>query len=498
MVALGDRTLTRILDRQRGGDDEHFAHTSEALSLQDHPAEPRIDRQAGQPAADRSQRADAVGVSGADRRQFFEQQVAVTDRRCVGRLDERKGGDVAEPDRRHLQDDGRQVGAQDLRFGELGAGLEVLFAVQADARTRGNTAATAGALIGRRLGHRLDGQALDLQPATETGDPSRSGVDDEAHSGHGERRFGDVRAEHDASATMRLEDAVLLRRRQAGIQRQHLDVVVIETAQGIGGVVDLPLAGQEHQHIARPHPFEFGDGVDDRLHLVAVVAERPVPNFHRKRAPGHLDHRGVDAVGGEVAGEASGVDRRRCHDHGQIRPLRQQPAQVAEDEVDVETALVGLVDDQRVVATQQTVALDLGEEDAIGHHPHDRFVAHPVVEAHGVADRRADRGVEFAGKTFGDRPRGDAAWLSVPDHPGDAPTGLDAQLRQLGALARTRLPGDDQHLVPAEGAEQLVVPSRDRQLGGIRDVPGGEERITDGAATVGGSAAIHPISLLRS
>ncbi len=68
--------------------------------------------------------------------------------RGVGRLDERERGDVAEAERRHLQDDGREVGAQDLRFGEGGPRLEVLFRVEADADAFGHTAATPGTLAG--------------------------------------------------------------------------------------------------------------------------------------------------------------------------------------------------------------------------------------------------------------------------------------------------------------------------------------------------------------
>ncbi len=201
-----------------------------------------------------------IGVSGripaavgrSDRGQFLEQQVAVADGGRVRRFDEREGGDVAEPDRRHLQDDRRQVGAQDLRFGELRAGVEVLLAVEADADAGSDAPAPPGALVRRRLRHRLDRQALHLETAAEAGDPRRAGVDDEAHARHGERRLGDVRAEHDAPAPVRLEDAVLLRRRQPGVQRQHLDVAALEAAQGVGRVVDLALAGEEHEHVARP------------------------------------------------------------------------------------------------------------------------------------------------------------------------------------------------------------------------------------------------------
>ena len=54
-------------------------------------------------------------------------------------------------------------------------------------------------------------------------------------------------------------------------------------------------------------------------------------------------------------------------------PLREQPVQVAEQEVDVQAALVRLVDDDRVVAAQQPVAPDLGEQQAVGHQPDARL-----------------------------------------------------------------------------------------------------------------------------
>ena len=61
--------------------------------------------------------------------------------------------------------------------------------------------------------------------------------------------------------------------------------------------------------------------------------------------------------------------------------------QVAEDEVDVQAALVRLVDDQRVVAEQLPVVLQLGQQDAVGHQLDQRAVAGRVGEADLVADR---------------------------------------------------------------------------------------------------------------
>ena len=74
-------------------------------------------------------------------------------------------------------------------------------------------------------------------------------------------------------------------------------------------------------------------------------------------AAGDLDDRRV----AEVPAEAVGVDRRRGDDQLQLGPLRQDPVQAAEQEVDVQAALVRLVDDHGVVAAQQRIGVDLGQ-----------------------------------------------------------------------------------------------------------------------------------------
>ena len=74
--------------------------------------------------------------------------------------------------------------------------------------------------------------------------------------------------------------------RQPGVQREHLGVAQLAAAQEVGGVVDLPLAGQEHEDIAEA--VQLVDGVADRLHLVTtipvgVVAEGAVAHLDRDR-----------------------------------------------------------------------------------------------------------------------------------------------------------------------------------------------------------------------
>ena len=66
--------LARVLQRQRGGDHEHLAQAAEPVGLEDHPAEPRVDRQRGQLAAEPGQPRGRRGAPvGAERAELLEQ-----------------------------------------------------------------------------------------------------------------------------------------------------------------------------------------------------------------------------------------------------------------------------------------------------------------------------------------------------------------------------------------------------------------------------------------
>ncbi len=226
--------------------------------------------------------------------------------------------------------------------------------------------------------------------------------------------------------------------------------------------MDLAFARQEHQHIAGPFVAQFIDGGAQRLHLIAlvVVSQRPIANLDRVGASLDGDDRGVV----EVLAEPLRVDGRRGDDQLQVRSSRQQLADVAEQEVDVQAALVGLVDDQGVVAAQHAIALDLGQQDAVGHHLDPGLLTDAIGEPHGVADRGTQLAVHLLGYAIGDRARRDAPRLGVADHPVDSPAGTQAELRQLGALARSGLAGDDHHLMRGDGGDQLIGAFQNRQF----------------------------------
>ncbi len=227
-------------------------------------------------------------------------------------------------------------------------------------------------------------------------------------------------------------------------------------------------------------------------------AVRPVPDVDRVRAAGHLDHRGA----AEVVGEALRVDGRARDDQVQVRSLRQQAVQVAEQHVDVERPLVGLVDDDRVVAPEHRVALDLREQDPVGHHLEQGLRPGGVGEPDGEADVLAERRPDLLGDALGDRARGDPAGLRVADQPGAPTAGLQGELGQLGRLARAGGAGDDDDLVVADQPDELLAAAGDRQLVGVAQrrqglVGGGETlglapRLLLGLLGAGATAAATP------
>src|SRR5215467_12356365 len=141
--------------------------------------------------------------------------------------------------------------------------------------------------------------------------------------------------------------------------------------------------------------------------------------------------------------ETLGVDRGRGDDDLEVGAGGQQPLEVAEDEVDVQAALVGLVDDQGVVAAQLAVPLHLGQQDPVGHHLDLCAVAGLVGEPDLVTDGRAEFGAQFLGDAFGHGTRRDPAGLGVADLAVDAAAELQADLRQLGGFTRAGLARDD-------------------------------------------------------
>ena len=170
----------------------------------------------------------------------------------------------------------------------------------------------------------------------------------------------------------------------------------------------------------------------------------------------------------EVRGEPLGVDGGAGDDHLEVRAPRQQPLEVAEDEVDVEAALVGLVDDQGVVAAQVAVALQLGQQDAVGHHLDPALLGGAVGEPHLVADGLTQLGAELLGDPLGHAARRDPARLGVAD-----------QAAAWRRCRRARAPG-------RSWAAGWSSPSRSRRRRSRPGGPGSPPRCRRGGPTQGG------------
>ncbi len=473
LLFLG-RALARVLDRQRGRDHHHLGDTFLLVRLDDHAGQARVDRELGELAAHRGE------LAGGERAELLEQLDAVGDVALVRWVDERELRQVAEAQVGHLQDDRGEVRPQDLRLGELRAALEVLLRVETDADAVGGTPAAPLPLVRAGLRDRLDRKSLHLEAVRVPADPGGAGVDHVADAGHGQRRLGDVRGQHDATGRVTFEDLVLLRRGEPPVERDDLGAAQVLLLQRVRGVPDVPLAGEEDQDVAVGGQLvdrgRDALGLVDRLFPDLVVVDDrggdqgAVADLHRERPAGHLDdRRRLAGRVGEVLGEALRLDRRRGDDQLEVGPPGQQVPQVAEDEVDVEAALVRLVDDQRVVAPQHPVGLDLGQQDAVGHHLDQRVVAGLVGEPDLVADRGAERPVQLLGDALGDRARGDPAGLGVPDLGAHAAAQLQADLRDLGGLAGAGLAGHDHDLVVADRGGDVVLAGADRQGLRVRD-----------------------------
>ena len=495
-----ERALARVRHRERTRDDERLGQAA-AVARRDHDAaDARVERQPRELAPERRQRARVV-----DGRELGQQLVAVGDRARRRRLHERERGDVGKAERRHAQDDRRERRAQDLRIGEARSCGVVLLGVQAHADAVLDPAAAAGTLVGGGARHLLDREQRRLVADAVALDAGEPGVDHVADAGHCQRRLGHVGREHDPPAGRRREHALLVGHRQPREERQDLDVAPVRppgesAAQQVAGLADLALARQEHEDVAGARAPEVLHRADDRLLEVLLVVglllriggadvgagRGPVADLDRVRAPGHLDDRRGRGGGAEVAREAVRVERGRRDDELEVRPPREELLQVAQQEVDVEAALVRLVDDDRVVAREIAVALRLGEQDAVGHQLHERIGARVVGEADLVADRGAHRLAQLVGDPRGHRARGDAPRLRVADLPPHAAPGREADLGQLRGLAGAGLAADDDDLVRADRALDLAGALRDRQLG--REV---EARHARGAGGAAGDRLLH-------
>ncbi len=466
---LVHRPVTRILHRERRRDHQHLFEAPLLLRREQHARDAWVERQARKLAPRWRQ---FVGL--VDRAQLGEQRIAVRNRARRRRIDKRKLGRIAQVQPLGAQDHRGERRSQHLRVGELGAPPEIVLVIEPNTDPVGHPPAAAGTLFCGGLRDLLHAQLLDLVAVAVALHPRVARVHHIADAGHGQRSLGHVGGEHDAPRIAAgLEHAVLLGIRQPREQRQQVDRPAADrfqiALQDRRGFADLALSRQEHQHVARTCVAQLRDCVDQRgLFFVArgvlgIAAHRPVAHLDRIQAPGHFDHRRGLAADRKVLRKLLRIDRRRSDDQLQVGASGQQLEQIPQQEIDVQAALVRLVDDDRVIRRQQCIALRLGEQDPVGHQLDIGLAFDLVEKPHLVAHGRAELGLQLLRDARRHRACRDPARLRVADPAFDAALHLEQDLRNLRGLARTRLPADHHHLMVFDRAADFVPPAVDRQ-----------------------------------
>ncbi len=150
-LLLVHRPLTRILNRERGCDDHRFAHAAQLLRLQHHTGKTRIHRQLRQLTPLGGELVGGLVLIGGDGSQLLQQAHAILNVASVRRLHKRERRNVAQPERGHLQNHRRKVGAQDLWVGKLRPREEIVLGVEANTDPFGYATAAAFTLVGRCL-----------------------------------------------------------------------------------------------------------------------------------------------------------------------------------------------------------------------------------------------------------------------------------------------------------------------------------------------------------
>ena len=167
--------------------------------------------------------------------------------------------------------------------------------------------------------------------------------------------------------------------------------------------------------------------------------------------------------------ERARVDRGRRDDQFEILAPREQRLQIAEQEVDVQAALVRFIENDRVVVRQVRIALRFRQQNAIGHQLDVGLRIRPVIKANLAADLPAPRHLQLLGNPARDGQGRHPTRLRATDLRLDAQPGFQAHLGNLRRLARARLACNHHDLAPANRRHDLVLAHGDRQVGRIND-----------------------------
>jgi hypothetical protein len=216
------------------------------------------------------------------------------------------------------------------------------------ALARLRAAGAAGALLGGGARDRRDNERLHRRARIETLGFLEARVDHVDDAVDRQRRLGDVGGEHDLARAgrRRLKDFRLQVGRQRRVDARHDELADLRAEraravrQNLGGRVDLVLAGEEDENVARRlRDVHLQRSDDDGVEVVGL-GRLGVENVDRVAAAGNVENwRAV-----KVLAKLLGLERRRRDDELEVGSEARNVLDEAKENVGVQRALVRLVD----------------------------------------------------------------------------------------------------------------------------------------------------------
>ncbi len=137
---------------------------------------------------------------------------------------------------------------------------------------------------------------------------------------------------------------------------------------------------------------------------------------------------------------------------------------IAKQKIDVQAALVGLVDDDGVIGAEEAVFMDFSQQHAVGHHLDAGALRYAIGKTDPPAHLLANFALQFFCNALRHRARRNATWLGTGNHAGHATPQRQANLGNLGGLARTGLAANDGDRMRSDGARNLLSRILDGQV----------------------------------
>ena len=165
-----------------------------------------------------------------------------------------------------------------------------------------------------------------------------------------------------------------------------------------------------------------------------------------------------------MLGKAFDVDGCRGDDDLKIMATLNQLAQIAQQKVDVKTALVRFINDEGVIAQQLRIMLNFGQQDTVGHQLDSRMLIGIVGKTHLKTDRFTQRHLQLFGQTRGHITRCETPRLGMTDQPTTTAARFQTQLGNLSCFPRTGFPRDHDDLMRFQQFQYFIVARRHGQF----------------------------------